>query len=36
MTPDVAFRDIASTWNVNGDSMAQLGLNVNLDDEPLA
>ena len=36
LTPDVAFRDIASTWNVNGDAMAQLDLNINLDDEPLA
>lgn len=34
-SPDVAFRDISSTWDVNSDDMAQLEANVDLDDEPL-
>jgi len=35
LTPDVAFRDIVSGWAVNADDAAVLGLNVDLDDEPL-
>lgn len=34
-SPDVAWRDIESTWNVDSDAAAQMTLNVDLDDEPL-
>lgn len=35
LQPDVAFRDIASTWDLDSDDMAQLELNIDLDEEPL-
>ncbi len=33
--PDVAFRDINSTWDNNSDTAAQLILNIDLDEDPL-
>lgn len=35
LEPDVAFRDIVSTWFNNSDEEAVMDLNIDLDDEPL-
>lgn len=36
LEPDVAFRDITSTWFNNSDEEAEMDLNIDLDDEPLS
>lgn len=35
LQPNVAFRDIAHTWDINSDDMAQMSGRINLDEEPL-
>jgi len=35
LQPDVAFRDITATWDINRDDMSQMSNNINLDDEAL-